>query len=41
MGSVMQLLIWVPGKEKDKEQSDKIIEKEHKQLSSPYLCECR
>lgn len=35
----MHVLIWIPGKQKDKEQSDKIIEEEHKQLLSKYLWE--
>lgn len=37
----MHVFIWVPGKQKDKELSDKLIEEEHKQLSSQCLCECR
>lgn len=36
-----RLFIWVPGERRDKEPCDKITEEEHKQLSSPYLCECR
>jgi len=36
-GDLMHVLIWVPGKQKDKEQSDKIIEEEHGWLSSQCL----